>query len=139
MADQDDTATRQAVREVEQLVRAVGEQLGGYRKRALAAEARVRALEEERARVDGTVAALAAERDTLLQQVADVTRSAARLSWPDGLPSPEHVLELREENALLRARLEEVGQRTRTLFERVKFARQQADVDPAPSAAEESA
>jgi predicted RNase H-like nuclease (RuvC/YqgF family) len=138
MAEQEDTATRQAVREVEQLVRAVGEQLGGYRKRALAAEARVRTLEEASARVDRAVTALEAERDALRQQVADAARSAARMSWPEGLPSPEHVLELREENALLRARLEEVGQRTRTLFERVKFARQQADVDPAAPATEES-
>ncbi|MCU0634938.1 MAG: hypothetical protein MUE41_08700, partial [Gemmatimonadaceae bacterium] len=126
----EETAAQGALREVDQLVRAVGDQLAGYRRRALAAEARVRVLDEERAQREERLAALLAERDALVAKVAEAARSAARMQWPDGLPSPEQVLELREENAQLRTRLEEVGQRTRALFDRVRFARQQAEVDP---------
>jgi hypothetical protein len=135
---QDESETLQATREVEQLMRAVGEQLGLYRRRALAAEQRVRVLEEERAATADRLAATVGERDALVAAVADATRTAALMHWPDGLPSPEQVATLRQENGQLRERLAEVSQRTRVLVDRVRFVRQQVASDPSPPS-EESA
>ncbi len=135
---QDESETQQATREVEQLMRAVGEQLGLYRRRALAAEQRVRVLEEERAATADRLAATVGERDALVAAVADATRTAALMHWPDGLPSPEQVATLRLENGQLRERLAEVSQRTRVLVDRVRFVRQQVASDPSPPS-EESA
>ncbi|MFL5576124.1 MAG: hypothetical protein ACJ79S_09170 [Gemmatimonadaceae bacterium] len=87
-------------RELELLVRHLGEDLAAFRRRALTAEARVKALEEAAAR-----------------------RAAAREAQADE-PHPR-VDELERENAELRRRLESATARTRHVLERVRFLRQQ--------------
>jgi len=87
-----------AFRELEQLVRHLGDELAGFRRRALLAESRVRELESEDAEPD--------------------VREQRALS--------ERVSQLEEENAALRSRLESATARTRQMLERVRFIRQQA-------------
>ena len=87
-----------AFRDLEQLVRHLGDELAGFRRRALLAESRLRELESE-------------------DQVPDVTQQRAL---------DERVTELEHENAVLRARLESATERTRQMLERVRFIRQQA-------------
>ncbi|HTK47580.1 MAG TPA: hypothetical protein VL328_06315 [Gemmatimonadaceae bacterium] len=87
-----------AFRELEHLVRHLGDELAGFRRRALLAESRVRELESEDAEPD--------------------VREQRALS--------ERVSRLEEENSVLRARLESATARTRQMLERVRFIRQQA-------------
>jgi hypothetical protein len=87
-----------AFRDLEQLVRHLGDELAGFRRRALLAESRLRELESE-------------------EQAPDVTQQRAL---------DERVTELEHENAVLRARLESATERTRQMLERVRFIRQQA-------------
>lgn len=87
-----------AFRDLEQLVRHLGDELAGFRRRALLAESRLRELEsEDRAP------------DVIQQRALD-----------------ERVTELEHENAVLRARLDSATERTRQMLERVRFIRQQA-------------
>ena len=86
-----------AFRDLEQLVRHLGDELAGFRRRALLAESRLRELEsEDRAP------------DVIQQRALD-----------------ERVTELEHENAVLRARLDSATERTRQMLERVRFIRQQ--------------
>ena len=87
-----------AFRELEQLVRHLGDELAGFRRRALVAESRVRDLESED------------EQPEVVQQ-REISDRLNRL---------EH------ENAILRSRLEAATARTRAMLERVRFIRQQA-------------
>lgn len=87
-----------AFRDLEQLVRHLGDELAGFRRRALLAEARLRELESEDAQPD-------------VQQQRELTERVTRL---------EH------ENAVLRGRLDSATARTRQMLERVRFIRQQA-------------
>src|SRR5215207_1908658 len=87
-----------AFRELEQLVRHLGDELAGFRRRALLAEARLRELESEDAQPE--------------------VRQQRELG--DRLTQLEH------ENAILRGRLESATARTRQMLERVRFIRQQA-------------
>jgi hypothetical protein len=87
-----------AFRELEQLVRHLGDELAGFRRRALVAESRVRELE------------IAEAEPTVREQRELVDR----------------VTQLEQENAVLRARLESATTRTRQMLERVRFIRQQA-------------
>ena len=87
-----------AFRDLEQLVRHLGDELAGFRRRALLAESRLKEFESEERAPDTT------------QQVA----------------LDERVTELEHENAVLRARLESATERTRQMLERVRFIRQQA-------------
>jgi hypothetical protein len=87
-----------AFRDLEQLVRHLGDELAGYRRRALVAESRVRELESE-------------------ERAPEVVQQRAL---------DERVTELEHENAVLRARLESATERTRQMLERVRFIRQQA-------------
>jgi hypothetical protein len=82
------------------LVRHLGEELAGFRRRALTAEARVKALEDAAAQRAAAREARAAE------------------------PHPR-VEELARENAELRRRLESATARTRQMLDRVRFLRQQ--------------
>ena len=86
-----------AFRDLEILVRHLGDELAGFRHRALVAEARLRELERSQGRP-----AVKAQREA-----AD--RSA----------------ELERENAELTKRLEAATARTRQMLERVRFIRQQ--------------
>ena len=87
-----------AFRELEQLVRHLGDELAGFRRRALVAEARVRDLENADSQPD--------------------VREQRELG--DRLNQLEH------ENAILRGRLEAATARTKAMLERVRFIRQQA-------------
>ena len=83
--------------ELETLVRHLGDELAGFRRRALAAEARVREMDEKDGNPSGR-----ARRD--LEQ-----RNA----------------ELERENTELKGRLEAATTRTRQVLDRVRFIRQQ--------------
>ena len=87
-----------AFRELEKLVRHLGDELAGFRRRALLAEARVRDLESEGSQPD--------------------VRQQRELG--DKLTQLEH------ENAVLRGRLESATARTKAMLDRVRFIRQQA-------------
>ncbi|HEX7979262.1 MAG TPA: hypothetical protein VF461_11715 [Gemmatimonadaceae bacterium] len=87
-----------AFRDLEQLVRHLGDELAGFRRRALLAESRLRELESE--------------------EVAPDVKEQRALD--------ERVTELEHENGVLRARLESATERTRQMLERVRFIRQQA-------------
>jgi hypothetical protein len=87
-----------AFKELEQLVRHLGDELAGFRRRALLAEARLRELESEEAAPD----------------VKQQREMGSR------------VTELEHENAVLRGRLESATERTRQMLDRVRFIRQQA-------------
>jgi hypothetical protein len=87
-----------AFRDLEQLVRHLGDELAGFRRRALVAESRLRELESE-------------------EQAPDVKQQRVL---------DERVTELEHENAVLRGRLESATERTRQMLERVRFIRQQA-------------
>jgi hypothetical protein len=87
-----------AFRELEQLVRHLGDELAGFRRRALLAESRLRELESE---------------DT--QPAVHQQRELS-----------DRVTQLEHENAVLRGRLDSATARTRQMLERVRFIRQQA-------------
>jgi hypothetical protein len=87
-------------------VRNLVDELAGFRRRALAAESRLRELEMQ-APADGNGAGAAAS-PTVPTEVV-----------------PARVAELEGENAMLRARLESAADRTRRMLERVRFLRQQ--------------
>jgi hypothetical protein len=87
-----------AFRDLEQLVRHLGDELAGFRRRALLAEARLRELESEDAQPN--------------------VRQRRELG--------ERVTQLEHENAVLRGRLDSATARTRQMLERVRFIRQQA-------------
>ena len=87
-----------AFRDLEQLVRHLGDELAGFRRRALLAESRLRELENE-------------------DRAPEVAHERAL---------DERVTELEHENAVLRARLASATERTRQMLERVRFIRQQA-------------
>ena len=86
-----------AFHELEVLVRHLGDELAGFRHRALAAESRLRELERKEVR------------PTVKAQREAADRSA----------------ELERENGELKQRLEAATARTRQMLERVRFIRQQ--------------
>lgn len=94
MSDNGRTELR-SFRELEAAVRALAEELAGFRRRALVAEARVRDLE-----------------------------SAGSLA-PDAPAPVARIVDLERENGELRERLEGAGARTRQMLDRVRFLRQQ--------------
>ena len=87
-----------AFHDLEQLVRHLGDELAGFRRRALVAESHLRDLETE-------------------ERAPEVSQQRAL---------DDRVTELEHENAVLRARLESATERTRQMLERVRFIRQQA-------------
>ncbi len=87
-----------AFRELEQLVRHLGDELAAFRRRALLAEARVRELE-------------GGEASPVLEEQRDMGERVSRLE---------------QENAALHGRLESALTRTRVVLDRVRFIRQQA-------------
>jgi uncharacterized protein (DUF3084 family) len=86
-----------AFRELETLVRHLGDELAGFRRRALLAEARLRELEGS--------------------EVQPVMEQQRQLS--------DRCTQLEHENAALKGRLESATARTRQLLDRVHFIRQQ--------------
>jgi len=86
-----------AFHELQTLVHHLGDELAGFRRRALAAEARVRELEAQEGRLANTSPRELADRCSVLEG----------------------------ENAALRSRLEAATARTRQMLDRVRFIRQQ--------------
>ncbi|CAN5343287.1 hypothetical protein BH09GEM1_BH09GEM1_03880 [soil metagenome] len=87
-----------AFRELETLVRHLADELAGFRRRALLAEARLREME--------------------LQGTAPVVEEKQQLS--------DRVTQLEHENAALRGRIDSATERTKQMLERVRFIRLQA-------------
>ncbi len=112
-----------AFRELEQLIRALGDEMAAWRRRAHEAEARLKASDARLARqsIDqpasvGTTAAAAGV-------------AAARAEKPaDSATSSQLVAALQRENQDLRLRLEAARQRTKQLLDRVRFLRQQHQI-----------
>jgi hypothetical protein len=86
-----------AFHELETLVRHLGDELAGFRRRALMAEGRVRDLEAKEGRLANTSPRELADRCAVLES----------------------------ENIALRARLDAATARTRQMLDRVRFIRQQ--------------
>ncbi len=133
-----------AFRELDTLVRNLSDQLAGFRRRALAAEARSRELEqilagmtgkldEVRQQVEDTQAsrdAAVVQARTLEAQLAtaraEVQRVQAAFAEVSARATPEaRDQELARENERLRGRLDEAREKTSQLTERVRFLRQQ--------------
>ena len=127
-----------AFRELETLVRNLGEQLAGYRKRALSAEVKCRELEDSLSRVR-----VEQDRSAMALRVAErsLKEAEARLA---AMPAPfvrreaaEPVEEFDDPrmNALslekreLNERLDQARERTTLVIDRVRFLRQQMTVE----------
>ena len=121
--------------ELQRLVRHLGEELGGFRRRALQAEARVRELEEALGRADEE-----APRRARGAEGADrPARGDARVAASDDVASADDLppvgtaadpASLAAENAALRERLNAATARSRQMLERVRFLRQQQGHQP---------
>ena len=108
-----------AFRELDTLVRNLSEQLAGYRRRALASEARARELEQQ---VSVVEAKLGAAIESARRPVTAASGRPASAESAAGVASPS---ELRSENERLRERLVEARERTIQVADRVRFLRQQ--------------
>lgn len=136
-----------AFRELDTLVRNLSDQLAGYRRRALSAEARARELEQILAGMNGKldevrqqVEDLQSGRDaavmetrTLQAQLASVRQELQRtqtaLSDAQSRATPEAQDQaLAEENQQLRQRLGEAREKAGQLTERMRFLRQQVSL-----------
>lgn len=93
-----------AFRDLQALVRHLGDELGAFRRRALTAEARLREL-------DGAV---------------DGEPSAPSVSGADREELTARITALEEENARLQQRLETATGKAKQMYDRVRFLRQQA-------------
>jgi predicted RNase H-like nuclease (RuvC/YqgF family) len=91
-----------AFRELEQLIRALGDEMAAWRRRAHEAEARLK----------------------------ELTAAAERAAPPasDQAVTNEQAMQLERENQELRQRLESARQRTKQLVERMRFLRQQHEL-----------
>ena len=119
--------------ELERLVRSLGDELGGFRRRALQAEARVRELEQVLDAQGGAAGARGGAaarpqrgaRDDVRVGAGDPDDVAGADDLPPIAPAADPG-ELAAENAALRERLHVATLRTRRVLERVRFLRQQA-------------
>ncbi len=113
-----------AFRELEQLIRALGDEMAAWRRRAHEAEARLKANEARLARQSA---------DRLASEPAAAARPATAAGAtaapaPSAATESQVVAALRRENQDLRLRLEAARQRTRQLLDRVRFLRQQHQI-----------
>lgn len=121
--------TTPAFLELQRLVRHMTDELASFRRRAFAAEGRVRELEQ--ALVAAEARADEAARGLVAQAVASggdgiaSSDDGAGMSDRGGRAAGERVGVLERENATLRQRLDGAAERTRQLLERVRFLRQQ--------------
>lgn len=111
-----------AFRELEQLIRALGDEMAGWRRRAHEAEARLKASEARLARLAAEQSAAAG--GAAPAAAGDATDVRAGRSADSGA-AKQLVATLQRENQELRLRLEAARQRTRQLLDRVRFLRQQ--------------
>lgn len=136
-----------AFRELDTLVRNLSDQLAGYRRRALSAEARARELDQILAGMNGKldevrqqVADLQAARDAAVMEVRtlqgqlvaarqEVQRVQAAFTEVSARNTPEvRDQELAAENERLRARLGEAREKAGQLADRIRFLRQQVSL-----------
>ncbi|MBY0489719.1 MAG: hypothetical protein K2R93_07740 [Gemmatimonadaceae bacterium] len=136
-----------AFRELDTLVRNLTEQLAGYRRRALAAEARARELEQQLAGTEGQLVEVRAAAEQfqaarddatvrarqLHEQLeaarAEIARVQASFAEIAARATPEaRDQELARENERLRGRLGEARERATQLGERIRFLRQQVSL-----------
>lgn len=136
-----------AFRELDTLVRNLSDQLAGYRRRALSAEARARELEQILAGMSGKLDevrqqvedlqggrdAAVMETRTLQAQLAsarqELQRAQTALAEALSRATPEAQDQaLAEENQLLRQRLGEAREKAGQLTERMRFLRQQVSL-----------
>jgi chromosome segregation ATPase len=136
-----------AFRELDTLVRNLSDQLAGYRRRALSAEARARELEQILAGMSGKLDevrqqvedlqggrdAAVMETRTLQAQLAsarqELQRAQTALAEAQLRATPEAQDQaLAEENQLLRQRLGEAREKAGQLTERMRFLRQQVSL-----------
>lgn len=136
-----------AFRELDTLVRNLSDQLAGYRRRALSAEARARELEQILAGMSGKLDevrqqvedlqggrdAAVMETRTLQAQLAsarqELQRAQTALAEAQSRATPEAQDQaLAEENQLLRQRLGEAREKAGQLTERMRFLRQQVSL-----------
>lgn len=111
-----------AFRELEQLIRALGDEMAAWRRRAHEAEARLKASEARLARQSAEQPAAARAGASPAASAA----TAARAGEPAQSGSTSQlVAALQRENQDLRLRLEAARQRTKQLLDRVRFLRQQ--------------
>jgi hypothetical protein len=114
-----------AFRELEQLIRALGDEMAAWRRRAHEAESRLKATEARLARQAAQPASAGAGTTP-----TSAPAPAAAQPAPAGA-SGQLVAALQRENQELRLRLEAARQRTRQLLDRVRFLRQQHEIGSA--------
>lgn len=133
-----------AFRELDTLVRNLSDQLAGFRRRALAAEARTREVEQILAGITGKLDEVRqqledtqASRDAAVVQArtletqlatarAEVVRVQVAFAEVSAKATPEaRDQELARENERLKTRLDEAREKTGQLAEKVRFLRQQ--------------
>ncbi len=139
-----ESSGRSALLELEAVIRHVTEQLAGYRRRALSAEAQVRDLEMvtsraaemaraaesasrriaalEKALADAEAATAAAVEKASKAAAVPVVVAPARSASGGGKRGDDALV---AENEALRGKLEGAAERTRQISERVRFLRQQ--------------
>jgi hypothetical protein len=113
-----------AFRELEQLIRALGDEMAAWRRRAHEAESRLKATEARLARQ-------AVQPSTAAGSVAPSASAAPAPAVAQPAPSGsagQLVAALQRENQELKLRLEAARQRTKQLLERVRFLRQQHEI-----------
>jgi hypothetical protein len=113
-----------AFRELEQLIRALGDEMAAWRRRAHEAESRLKATE---ARLERQAAQPAAVAGAAAQSASGAAAATAQPAAPSG-STGQLVAALQRENQELKLRLEAARQRTKQLLERVRFLRQQHEI-----------
>jgi predicted nucleic acid-binding Zn-ribbon protein len=113
-----------AFRELEQLIRALGDEMAAWRRRAHEAESQLKATEARLARLATQTAAPAATGEGAAPAPATAQPASAGSSG-------QLVAALQRENQELKLRLEAARQRTKQLLERVRFLRQQHEMGSA--------
>ena len=123
-------AARAAAHELESLVGRLSEEMAAFRRRALAAEARLKLLESELEDARAAVAAAEARQaEGPNEERAPIAVVAASADGggtsPVGADERARLAALQQENDELRARLDGAAGRTRQMLERLRFLRQQ--------------
>ena len=125
-------AARAAAHELESLVGRLSEEMAAFRRRALAAEARLKLLESELEDARAAVAAAEARQSAAPNEEPAPAASAASAASADGggtspvgADERARLAALQQENDELRARLDGAAGRTRQMLERLRFLRQQ--------------
>jgi len=115
-----------AFRELEQLIRALGDEMAAWRRRAHEAEARLKTVEARLARQGAAQPAPPPAAPAAPTVAAQAASGAAQAAGAGN--AAQLVATLQRENQELKLRLEAARQRTRQLLERVRVLRQQHQI-----------